>query len=79
MDLEGPDEDTGIEKTGGAVGSLKSGGIDGGTFNGLGWLDRADIGASLNLGLASPLIGDKVISCLKMDRPSKDLMENYEP
>ena len=36
-----------MEKTGGAVGSLRRGGIEGG----VGWLEREEMGASLSMGL----------------------------
>ena len=40
-----------MEKTGGAVGSLMRGGIEGGAFNGVGWLESEEMGASLRMGL----------------------------
>ena len=46
IDIEGPDEDTGIEKNRGAVGSLRRGGMSGR----LGWLEREEVGAGLAEG-----------------------------
>ena len=67
MDLKGPEEDTGMEKTGGAEGSLRRGGIAGGAFTGVGWLEREEMVASLSMGLGlySPG-GDKVEARFKL-------------
>ena len=55
-----------MEKTIGAAGSLRRGGIEGGAFNGVGWLDREEMGASLRMGLGLYSPGERVEASFKL-------------
>ena len=55
-----------MEKTIGAVGSLRRGGIEGGAFNGVGWLEREEMGASLSMRLGLYSTGDRVEARFKL-------------